>query len=108
MLEKPPNTPEEGSRDPYEFDVFLNRATEDTEWLERLAERLRNAGVRAWFDRGQIQPSHNINDHINQGLEQSRKLARSGWSITSSIAKYGPWPRAMPSNTKMFWAENAV
>src|SRR5262245_30158641 len=79
-----------------QFDVFLSHATEDTAWCEQLAERLRNDGVRVWLDQWQIKPGHNIDDRINEGLEQSRKLVavwtehyfaeRKVWTLAESYA----------------------
>lgn len=62
-----------------EFDVFLSYASEDAAWCERLAERLRNEGVRVWFDRWQLKPGDHLEARINEGLENSRKLV-AVWS----------------------------
>lgn len=80
----------------FEYDVFLSHAGEDAAWCEQLAERLRNEGVRVWFDRWKIQPGHNITDQINQGLQKSRKLIaiwsehyfadRKVWTLAESYA----------------------
>ena len=62
-----------------EYDVFLSYATEDREWCEQLAERLRSAGVRVWFDAWRLQPGDHVDARLNEGLEKSRKLV-AVWS----------------------------
>ncbi|MBI3270474.1 MAG: TIR domain-containing protein [Planctomycetes bacterium] len=57
-----------------EFDAFLSYASEDGPWCEQLAERLRNEGVRVWFDKWQLQPGDHLEARINDGLERSRKM----------------------------------
>ena len=58
----------------FQYDVFLSHASEDTAWCDMLVVRLRNAGVRVWFDRWELKPGDNLDDRINHGLENSRKL----------------------------------
>ncbi|MDX2043742.1 MAG: toll/interleukin-1 receptor domain-containing protein [Acidobacteriota bacterium] len=57
-----------------EFDVFLSYATEDREWAQMLAERLRGNGVRVWFDDWEVLPGDHGQKKINDGLKHSRKL----------------------------------
>jgi TIR domain len=57
-----------------EYDLFLSHASEDKEWCEKLAERLRNHGVRVWFDGWELKPGHHLKERINDRLEKSRKL----------------------------------
>ena len=64
-----------------EYDVFLSHASEDTAWCEALAERLRNQGVRVWFDRWELQPGDHLLARVNDGLEQSRKTV-AVWSAS--------------------------
>jgi hypothetical protein len=63
----------------FEYDVFLSHASEDTAWCETLAERLRNDGVRVWFDRWELKPGDHLEARINDGLEKSRKMV-AAWS----------------------------
>jgi len=56
------------------YDVFLSHAGEDTSWCETLAARLRNEGVRVWFDQWELQPGDNLLARINDGLAKSRKM----------------------------------
>jgi hypothetical protein len=57
-----------------EFDVFLSHASEDTPWCETLAERLRNEGVRVWFDLWELKPGDHLLARLNDGLKRSRKM----------------------------------
>jgi hypothetical protein len=63
----------------HEYDVFLSHAGEDTAWCETLAERLRNDGVRVWFDKWELQPGDHLLARLNDGLKKSRKMA-AVWS----------------------------
>jgi hypothetical protein len=58
----------------FEYDVFLSYNSEDTTRVRRLAERLRAAGVRVWFDKWVIKAGHDIYLAIERGLETSRTL----------------------------------
>jgi hypothetical protein len=51
----------------------------DSAWCEQLAERLRNEGVRVWFDKWQLKPGDHLEARINDGLEKSRKMV-AVWS----------------------------
>ena len=53
-----------------EYDVFLSYASEDAEWTERVAERLRDEGVRVWREpeAGDQQATP------QQGIEKSNKM----------------------------------
>ena len=61
------------------YDVFLSHASEDMAWSARLAERLRNEGVRVWFDQWEIKSGHNLDVELNKGIETSRKMV-AVWS----------------------------
>ncbi len=58
----------------FEHDVFLSYSSTDRTRVQRLAERLRDAGVRVWFDEAAIRPGDDIYLHIEHGLESSRVL----------------------------------
>ena len=58
----------------FEYDVFLGRNAKDKPRVRRLAERLRAAGLRVWFDEWIIQPGDDIYLAIERGLEASRTL----------------------------------
>ena len=58
----------------FEYDVFLTHNQADKTRVRRLAERLRAAGLRVWFDEWVIQPGDDIYLAIERGLEASRTL----------------------------------
>jgi len=57
-----------------EFDVFLSHNSNDKPQVRRLAERLKAAGLRVWFDGWTIAPGDIIALKVDEGLEQSRVL----------------------------------
>lgn len=57
-----------------QYDVFLSYASEETEWCAMLAERLRNEGVRVWFDKRKFKPSAQSSLSSTEALGQSRKV----------------------------------
>jgi len=67
-----------------EYDVFLSHAGEDTAWCEALAERLRNEGVRVWFDQWELQPGDNLLARINDGLAGRVRLTFSSITLEST------------------------
>lgn len=60
--------------DEFEFDVFLSHSSLDKHIVRPLAQRLRESGVRVWFDEWQIPKGAPIPGKVEQGLEQSRIL----------------------------------
>ncbi|MCX7113883.1 MAG: TIR domain-containing protein [Proteobacteria bacterium] len=58
----------------FSFDVFLSHNSKDKPRVRMLAERLRSAGLRVWFDEWIIQPGDDIYLTIEGGLEVSRTL----------------------------------
>src|SRR5262245_62073625 len=58
----------------YQYDLFLSHASEDKDWCKKLAERLRDQGVRVWFDGWELQPGDNLIARINEGIKRSRKM----------------------------------
>jgi WD40 repeat protein/RNase P subunit RPR2 len=73
--------------DNFSHDVFLSYNSKDKPRVRRLAERLKEAGLRVWFDDWNIGPGEIISLKVDQGLEQSRVLVlcispnalSSGW-----------------------------
>lgn len=61
--------------DDFLFDVFLSHSTHDKPQVLALAERLRQHGVRVWYDDWEIKPGNSIPLKINEGLAQSRRVA---------------------------------
>jgi WD40 repeat protein/GTPase SAR1 family protein/RNase P subunit RPR2 len=58
----------------FSFDVFLSHNSRDKARVRRLAERLRGAGVRVWFDEWIIRPGDDIYLNVERGLEAARTL----------------------------------
>ncbi len=58
----------------FAFDVFLSHSSKDKDVVRALAERLRDDGVRVWFDEWEIQPGDSIPAKVNEGLAKSRVL----------------------------------
>ena len=60
--------------DNFPFDVFLSHSSHDKAIVRPLAERLRQDGLRVWFDEWELRPGDSIPSKIEAGLEQSRVL----------------------------------
>jgi hypothetical protein len=58
----------------FEHDVFLSHSAKDKAVVRPLAERLRRAGLKVWFDEWVIKPGDSIPAKIEEGLEHSRVL----------------------------------
>ncbi len=56
----------------FQFDVFLSHNSQDKPRVRKLAERLRDAGLRVWFDNWLIKPGDDIYLAIERGLEAAR------------------------------------
>ncbi|MDX6382539.1 MAG: hypothetical protein QOK48_112 [Blastocatellia bacterium] len=60
--------------DKFSYDVFLSHNAKDKPRVRRLAERLREAGLRVWFDEWNVEFGDIIALKVNEGLNQSRVL----------------------------------
>lgn len=58
----------------FTFDVFLSHNQADKPRVRELAERLRAAGLRVWFDEWKPKPGDSIRAKIEAGQEHSRVL----------------------------------
>src|SRR3954453_23307927 len=56
----------------FAFDVFLSYSSLDGNRVETLAGRLRDAGVKVWYDGWRIPAGADIRREIDSGLQQSR------------------------------------
>jgi len=56
----------------FAFDVFLSHNSKDKPRVRRLAERLKSAGLRVWFDDWIVRPGDDIYLAIERGLEVAR------------------------------------
>jgi len=57
------------------YDVFLSHSVKDKAVVQPLAERLRQDGLKVWFDEWMLKPGDSIASKIEAGLEHSRVLA---------------------------------
>ena len=58
----------------FPFDVFLCHSSKDKVVVREIAARLKQDGVRVWFDEDQIKPGDHVAAKIDEGLENSRVL----------------------------------
>ena len=58
----------------FEYEVFLSYSSKDKPTVRELAERLKQDGLRVWFDNWVINPGDLIPLAIERGLERSRTL----------------------------------
>ncbi len=58
----------------FSHDVFLSYNHKDKERVRRLAERLRKAELRVWFDEWSVKPGEIISLKVDEGLDHSRVL----------------------------------
>ncbi len=58
--------------DRFTYDVFLSHNSKDKPRVRKLAEDLREAGLRVWFDEWVIKPGDDIYLSIERGLEAGR------------------------------------
>jgi len=81
----------------FQYDVFLSYNSKDKPRVRRLAEKLRSAGLRVWFDEWIIEFGEDIYSAIENGLEVTRTLVLclspsalgSGWvSLERSTALF--------------------
>jgi hypothetical protein len=58
----------------FPYDVFLSHSAKDKAVVRPLAERLRQDGLKVWFDEWVLKPGDRIPAKIEEGLERSRVL----------------------------------
>ena len=58
----------------FQFDVFVSHNSKDKPRVRKLAERLKAAGLRVWFDEWNIKSGDIIALKVDEGLERSRVL----------------------------------
>ncbi|MBQ4677003.1 toll/interleukin-1 receptor domain-containing protein [Aeromonas hydrophila] len=57
---------------PSSFSVFLSHSSRDKPLVDVVFNELHKAGIRAWYDRYEIEPGDSITDKINEGLASSK------------------------------------
>jgi hypothetical protein len=60
--------------DEFKYDAFLSHSAKDKAVVRPLAERLRQDGLKVWFDEWGLKPGDSIPAKVEEGLEQSRVL----------------------------------
>ena len=60
--------------DAFQYDVFLSHSSKDKSVVRPLAGRLREDGLKVWFDEWVLKPGDSIPAKIEEGLEHSRVL----------------------------------
>jgi hypothetical protein len=83
--------------DRFTYDVFLSHNSKDKPRVRKLAEDLRAAGLRVWFDEWVLKPGDDIYLSIERGLEAARaqvprccacrrrRWSRSGWRSNAAL-----------------------
>jgi len=61
----------------FQHDVFLSHSAKDKAAVRPLAERLRQDGLKVWFDEWVLKPGDSIPAKIEAGLEHTRTLVHS-------------------------------
>src|SRR3954466_906732 len=56
------------------YDIFLGHSFTDKAVVRPIAERLRNEGLKVWFDEWVLKPGDSIPAKIEEGLDHSRIL----------------------------------
>ncbi len=70
--------------DRYTYDVFLSYSPQDKPRVQALAEKLRDSGLRVFFDDWKIRPGDDINLTIERSLEAARYwscVCHRRWSV---------------------------
>ena len=58
----------------FTYDVFLSHSAQDKDVVRAIAQRLKDDGLKVWFDEWKIKPDDSIPAKIEDGLEHSRVL----------------------------------
>lgn len=56
------------------YDVFISYSNEDRDWAKALADSLRSAGVRTWFDVSDVAPGDVWQERLEAALRNSKAL----------------------------------
>ena len=81
----------------FAYDVFLSHNTADKPRVRHIAELLRAAGLKVWFDKWVIRPGDDIYMAIERGLEDSRTLI-----LCMSNAAFGSGWVQLERSTSLF------
>ncbi len=98
-------------RDRFLYDVFLSHNAQDKPRVRRLAERLKQAGLRVWFDEWNVRSGDIIALKVDEGLEQSRVLLlcispnalASGWVALERSTALATPPMKAAASSRCCW-----
>jgi hypothetical protein len=93
----------------FHYDVFLSHSSKDKPLVRPLAERMRQDGLKVWFDEWVLKPGDSVPAKIEEGLEHSRVLVLcmsanafgSDWAqllTDSQPSTLNPQPACAPLN----------
>jgi hypothetical protein len=88
--------PRHADSESFTHDVFLTYSGHDKAVVRGVAERLRQDGLRVWFDEWEIRPSDSIPAKIEAGLEHSRVLV----PCMSAHAFGSDWAQLEPGTSR--------
>jgi hypothetical protein len=71
------------------FDIFLSYKSEDSDWVNRLENSLRQRGVKVWRDKNEIRPGDLFASSLEAGLDTSHSV---GLVVTPASLK-SDWVR---------------
>jgi hypothetical protein len=71
----------------FAYNVFLSHNSKDKSAVRALVERLRNDGVRVWFDDTSIAIGEYIGVALERGLQTSRHIVLIMSPLTPSISR---------------------
>jgi len=72
------------------YDVFVSHAWADGDRPQQIAEALRNANLRVWFDAAEINDFISITRAVTEGLAQS-KVLMAYYSKTYPLRRACQW-----------------
>jgi hypothetical protein len=81
----------------FQYHAFLSHSAKDKPVVRTLAERLRQDGLKVWFDEWVLKPGDSIPAKIEEGLEHSRVLA-----LCMSANAFGPDWAQLEASTFQF------
>lgn len=70
------------------FDVFFSYRASDVEDVRRVAEELRNRGLRVWFDQWELRPGQPWQEALEANIERTRSAL-----VFVGASGLGPWER---------------
>lgn len=71
------------------FDVFISYNSTNRNQVRRIADKLRNKGIRVWFDEWSILKGQEFQKQIEEGISKSRAVA-----VFVGAEGLGPWEDA--------------